>query len=70
MLSISKDSRSSLPSVSRARATLNTISMPSERNTSMMRQASGSVRVVVKSVRNQLLAYIDVLKPWGGGGKG
>lgn len=59
---MSSDNRSFLPKVSIARATLNTISNPSDKKTSMIRQASGRDNVVVNRVRNQLLAYIEVLK--------
>lgn len=62
IFSISSESKSFLPTVRKASATLNTISIPSDRNTSIIRQASGNVRVVVNRVRNQLLAYSDVLK--------
>lgn len=64
ILSISRESKSFLPTVSNASATLKTISIPSDKNTSMIRQASGKVKVVVKRVRNQLLAYSEVLKLW------
>lgn len=62
--SMSKLKRSSLPKVSIASATLNMISMPSDRNTSIILQASGKERAVVNNVRNQLDAYMDVWKLW------
>lgn len=59
---MSSDNRSFLPIMSIANATLKTISIPSDKNTSIILHANGKDKVVVNNVKNQLLAYIDVLK--------
>jgi hypothetical protein len=57
---MSRQRRSSFPSVRRARATLKITSMPSDKKTSMILHATGNGSAVVKSVRNQLDAYMLV----------
>jgi hypothetical protein len=60
MPSMSRQRRSSFPSVRRARATLKITSIPSDKKTSMILHATGNGSAVVKSVRNQLDAYMLV----------
>jgi len=47
-----------------AKATRKTTSIPSIRNMSITWEATASGRLVVKIVRNQEDAYIDVWNPW------
>lgn len=61
MASMSSDSTVSFAICSRASATLKMNSIPSLRKMSMMRQQMRlRLRAVVKSVKNQLEAYMDV----------
>jgi hypothetical protein len=64
MPSISRNKSSVLANCKSAKATRKTTSIPSIKNMSIILEATARGSVVVKIVRNQEDAYIEVWNPW------